>query len=217
MKTALIAGASGLIGGFLLPILLEDSRYSRVISVGRRKLGIDHPKLTEVIVDMDDFPVMEKAKIDDVFCCLGTTIKKAGSKENFRKVDFQYPLNLAEFGLAHDARRYTLVSSMGADAESKIFYSRTKGEVEKVVSAIGYNRVDIMRPSALLGPRKEFRLGERVGIILLLLFGFLLIGKARKYRAIQAETVAKAMDKLMVEEKPGVFIHESDEIKEIVS
>ena len=217
MKTALIAGASGLIGGFLLPILLKDSRYSRVISVGRRKLGIEHPKLTEVIVDMDDLPAMEKEKIDDVFCCLGTTIKKAGSKENFRRVDFQYPLNLAEFGLAYDARRYTLVSSMGADEESKIFYSRTKGEVEKVVATIGYNRVDIMRPSALLGPRKEFRLGERLGIILLRLFGFLLIGKAKKYRAIEAETVAKAMDKLMLEEKPGVFIHESDEIKEIVS
>ena len=145
MKTALIAGYTGLIGSQLLSSLLKSNYYDKVIAVGRRNLDIQHPKLIQQKIDFNNVQ-LDQQKIDDVFCCLGTTIKKAGSKEKFRLVDFHYPVSLASYCLNLGARQFLLVSSMGADAKSGIFYNQVKGEVENAVSKLGYRRLDIVSP-----------------------------------------------------------------------
>ena len=131
-KTALLAGATGLIGSHLLPLLLASERYSKVIVVGRRALALTHPKLTQVITDLDQLQDVRLQLIaDDVFCCLGTTLKQAGSKEAFYKVDFLYVVTLAALAAGNFASQLMVVSSMGADAESRVYYSRVKGEIDR--------------------------------------------------------------------------------------
>ena len=134
MKTALIAGHSGLVGGELLQLLLNSDKYNKVIAVGRREIDVQHPKLTQQIVDFNKLEI--DGKVDDIFCCLGTTIKKAGSQEKFRLVDYQYPINLGLAGLKAGASAYLLVSAHGASANSSIFYSRVKGEVEEGIQSL---------------------------------------------------------------------------------
>lgn len=206
MKTAIIAGYTGLIGGQLLSILLESNNYEKVIALGRRNLDIQHPKLVQQKVDFNNIQLEEK-KIDDVFCCLGTTMKKAGSKEKFRLVDFQYPVSLASFCLNKGARQFLLVSSMGADAKSGIFYNQIKGEVENTVSNLGYPRLDIFRPSLLLGDRGESRIAEDLGKVAMKIFGFLFLGSLKNYKAIDSGKVARAMNYFAQEEGSGNHLH----------
>jgi uncharacterized protein YbjT (DUF2867 family) len=206
MKTAIIAGYTGLIGSQLLSILLESNHYEKVIALGRRNLDIQHPKLVQQKVDFNDIQ-LEEQKIDDVFCCLGTTMKKAGSKEKFRLVDFQYPVSLASFCLNKGARQFLLVSSMGADAKSGIFYNQIKGEVENTVSKLGYPRLDIFRPSLLLGTRGESRIAEDLGKAAMKLFGFLFLGSLKNYKAIDSVKVARAMNYFAQEEGSGNYLH----------
>ena len=206
MKTAIIAGYTGLIGGQLLSILLESNNYESVIALGRRNLDIQHPKLVQQKVDFNDIQ-LEAKKIDDVFCCLGTTMKKAGSKEKFRLVDFQYPVSLASFCLNKGARQFLLVSSMGADAKSGIFYNQIKGEVENTVSKLGYPRLDIFRPSLLFGDRGESRVAEDLGKLAMKLFGFLFLGSLKNYKAIDSGKVARAMNYFAQEEGSGNYLH----------
>ena len=206
MKTAIIAGYTGLIGGQLLSILLESNNYEKVIALGRRNLEIQHPKLVQQKVDFNDIQ-LEEQKIDDVFCCLGTTMKKAGSKEKFRLVDFQYPVSLASFCLNKGARQFLLVSSMGADAKSGIFYNQIKGEVENTVSKLGYPRLDIFRPSLLLGDRDESRIAEDLGKVAMKIFGFLFLGSLKNYKAIDGGKVARAMNYFAQEEGSGNHLH----------
>jgi len=216
MKTAVIAGSSGLIGGILTKLLLEDKRYSKVISLGRRKLDISDPKLEQKIVDFNNLDEVDLA-CDDVFCGLGTTIKQAGSQANFRKVDFNYPANLAERSQVCGAKRFLLVSSLGADSKSKVFYSKVKGETEAVIAQVGLETVHIFRPSILLGARKEFRMGELLGKAAMKGLGFMMLGRLKKYRAIQASTVAKSMLYYANQPEVGLFIHESNQIQDSVS
>ena len=206
MKTAIIAGYTGLIGGQLLSILLESNNYESVIALGRRNLDIQHPKLVQQKVDFNDIQ-LEAKKIDDVFCCLGTTMKKAGSKESFRLVDFQYPVSLASFCLNKGARQFLLVSSIGADAKSGIFYNQIKGEVENTVSKLGYPRLDIFRPSLLFGDRGESRVAEDLGKAAMKLFGFLFLGSLKNYKAIDSGKVARAMNYFAQEEGSGNYLH----------
>lgn len=206
MKTAIIAGYTGLIGGQLLSILLESNNYEKVIALGRRNLDIQHPKLVQQKVDFNNIQLEEK-KIDDVFCCLGTTMKKAGSKEKFRLVDFQYPVSLASFCLNKGARQFLLVSSMGADAKSGIFYNQIKGEVENTVSNLGYPRLDIFRPSLLFGDRGESRIAEDLGKLAMKIFGFLFLGSLKNYKAIDSGKVARAMNYFAQEEGSGNHLH----------
>ncbi len=215
-RTALLVGASGLVGGHLLQTLLADEAYSRVTVLVRKPLPISHPKLVQETVDFTRLSdVAGKISAQDVFCTLGTTIGKAGSQEAFRKVDFEYPLQVAEMALLRGAEQYLIVTAIGSDSRSPIFYSRTKGEVEEAIAALGYKTFVVFRPSFLAGERTESRLGETLGIALGKLLGFAMIGPMAKYRVIDAEVVAKAMLLEAKRNAPGKRLIDSDEIQRI--
>jgi uncharacterized protein YbjT (DUF2867 family) len=214
MRTALLLGATGLVGGHCLDLLLNDAAYSKVLTLGRRLLAREHQKLEHHVIDFErltEFASLISAQ--DVFCCLGTTIKKAGSKENFRRVDFTYQYEVARLASQQRAEQLLLISSLGADARSSIFYNRVKGELEDAVSKLAFDGVHIFRPSLLLGERAEFRLGERVAELPMRYVSFLMVGPLRKYRPVTARAVALAMLKIAKEHPAGVNIFESDRIR----
>jgi uncharacterized protein YbjT (DUF2867 family) len=152
-------------------------------------------------------------RVSEVFCCLGTTIKKAGSQAAFRKVDFEYPVEIAKLAAQNNAEQFLLVTALGANPESAIFYSRVKGEVEIAVQRLPYRAIHIFRPSLLLGNRAETRLNEKIGAVAMKTFSFLMFGALQKYRPIAASAVAAAMIKAAKRGQPGVHIHESDKIQ----
>lgn len=206
MKTALIAGGTGLIGSQLLKLLLESNRYSKILAVTRRELP-SHPMLTQFNVPFEKLDELDATlKVDDVFCCLGTTMAKAKSRENFYKVDFQYPLILAKTALNLKATQFLLVSALGANKNSPVFYNRVKGEVEEAISAIGFDTLHYFRPSLLLGPRQEERAGEDAAKFFYKVFGFLI---PKKYKGIESIKVARAMLYFASQDREGVFVHES--------
>lgn len=211
MKTAVIAGATGLIGTQLLEALLQFPRYSSVIALTRRPMALKHPGLKNIITGFQQLDgILANIDPDDVFCCLGTTMAKAGSKEKFYEVDFQYPLNLAKATHGLAAKQYLLVSAVGADAHSKIYYNRVKGEVENAIRQVGFDTLHIFRPSLLLGPRAEQRIGEDIAKVLYRIFSFVI---PPKYKAISSEKVAEAMAAFAARDMQGTFIHESRELQ----
>lgn len=216
-RTALLLGGSGLVGGFCLQRLLEEELYAKVISLGRRELPVTHSRLTQYIIAFESLETFDLTPVDDVFCALGTTIRKAGSQAAFRRVDFDFTLAAARLGLKHGAQQFVLVSSIGADPESGNFYLRTKGEVEKAIMDLSYPALHIFRPSLLLGDRKESRLGEKFAIYASKVFQHILIGGLRKYRPIEAATVAKAMVEAARSDTEGVRLYEFDEIKHLTT
>lgn len=208
-RTALVTGATGLVGAALVRQLLASNHYERVITVGRRALDLEHEKLQNEVADLG--LLHEKGDSwspDDVFCCLGTTIKKAGSKENFRKVDYTFVMNTARFAEKSGAKRFLVVSAVGANPDSGIFYSRVKGEVERDLRDIGLKEIHIFRPSMLLGDRKEFRLGEKIGGGLMLLAQPFFRGSLAKYHPVSATKVAEAMYKAAQKSKGGIHVYE---------
>lgn len=213
MKTALIIGSSGLIGKQLLNNLLESSDYVKVIAFNKRDLGLNHPKLEQHLIDFDNISSYENLiKGDDFFCTIGTTIKKAGSKDAFKKVDFTYPQQFAKIAKTNNIKHFLIVSSIGSDAKSSNFYIKTKGEIENFLTECNFESLSIFRPSVLTGDRDEFRLGEKYGAFIMNLFSFLLIGSLKKYKPIKSQTVAKAMYFVAQKDKLGVSIYESDMI-----
>lgn len=209
-RTALLAGASGLVGGHLLQRLLADPRYKRVVTVGRKALGIEHPKLRSLITDFDAIEAAMAGlgeTVDDAFCALGTTIKTAGSRAAFRRVDFGYVVAFARAARASNARRFMLVSAIGSSARSRIFYLRVKGETEEAVAALGFPALDIFRPGLLLGQRAESRPREALGMALAPFLNPLMLGPAKAYRGIPADMVAAAMIIAAGAERTGRQIH----------
>lgn len=207
-----------MIGGHCLSQLLSDSEYERVTILVRKAVSQSHPKLTQRIVNFDQLnEAADTFQVQDVFCCLGTTLKTAGSQEAFRKVDFTYPTESARLAVLQGASQFLLVSSLGADAKSSVFYSRTKGEVERAIAASDLTSVQIFRPSLLLGQRDEVRTGEIIAEKFSRAISFLLIGPLRKYRPIEARTVAAAMIAVAKQQSPGIHIYESDQIAKIGS
>jgi len=217
MRTALLAGASGLVGGFLLRQLLDSPEYGRVIVLIRRPLELTHPKLAAVLVDFSDLgKIGADLRCDDAFCCLGTTIKRAGSRAAFRAVDHTAVLAFAWLAQRNGAERFFVVSSLGANAQSRIFYNRVKGETEEALEVLGFRTLAIFRPSLLLGPRPKPRLGERIGAAILWVAEPLMVGGLRKYRSIPAEVVARAMVRCSFGRPgQGVLIFPSDEIHDL--
>ena len=210
-RTALLAGATGLIGSQLLPLLLASDRYSKVIVIGRRPVELTHSKLDNQVVDFDNLSSSAKLLVaDDIYCCLGTTMKQAGSREAFRKVDFGYPVALA--GICHElgAKQYSLVSAMGAKRESAFFYNRVKAEAEDVISAIAFRSIHIYRPSLLVGPRSRRRPGESIGSIVGTLFSFM---TPKRYRPIRSIKVARAMLSYASRDEDGIYFHPSDTLQ----
>ena len=212
-RSALIAGATGLVGGFLLEELLRDDLYRDVRALVRRPLDRQHPKLTAIVTDFDRLDERaEDFRVDDVFCCLGTTIKKAGSQAAFRKVDHDYVVAIARLARAAGASRFLLVSSIGVSASTSNFYLSVKNAAEEAVDACGFSGFHLFRPSLLTGPRRERRLGERTGIVVSRFLTPLLIGGLRQYRPIEARTLASAMVAAAKAGDAGRQIHTYDDI-----
>lgn len=215
-KTALLAGASGLVGTELLHILLESPNYEEVKIFVRKQLEIQHPKLEQVVIDFNQLESYEEYfNVNDVYCCLGTTIKKAGSPEAFRKVDYEYPVKMAELAKKCNVGNFLIVSALGADAKSKVFYSRTKGEVEAQLKKLNLRALHVFQPSLLLGDRQEFRFGEKIARLSAPVFSPLLVGKLKKYKPVSARRVAYAMYQVSQTEYSGHFTYPSHRIFEI--
>lgn len=211
MRTALVIGATGLVGSHLVKVLAENKRYDKVKLLLRRPLGLKHPKIEECVFDFDK-PDESEVAADDIFCAIGTTLKKAGSKEKQQLIDCTYPLRIAEIGAKKGAKQFILVSSLGANARSSNFYLRTKGELEDSLRLLPYRSLIILRPSIILGKRTEFRLGERIGIALFGLMEPFMLGPLRKYRGVQASSIARTMLATAIQDREGLQIMESDQI-----
>ncbi len=212
-RRVLLAGATGLVGARVLDRLLAEPRVARVIVVARRALDRSDPKLATVVCDFERLDeALAGVEAEVVLCCLGTTMAKAGSREAFRRVDRDYVVALARAGRAAGAARLVMVSSVGADAAARNFYLRVKGEAEAAVAALDFRALDILQPGLLLGPRAERRAGERLGARLAPLFNPLLIGGLGRYRAVPAETVARAMVALALAEGAGLTRHTNADI-----
>jgi uncharacterized protein YbjT (DUF2867 family) len=207
-NSAVVIGATGLVGRECVMQLAARPDFERVTAVVRRALpdDIQRPTVRTVLIDFDRLDGRSDVfRSSHVFCAFGTTIKQAGSQERFRQVDFSYPLRVAELAVAAGARHFLLVSSVGASPTSRTFYLRVKGELEAAVMALGFPSVTVVRPSFLLGERKEFRLGEDIAMRLSWAF-------PRKYRAVQVRDVARALVNAAVEDRPGVRVIENPEV-----
>tara|TARA_R110002111_G_scaffold18967_12_gene46484 strand:- start:2671 stop:3378 length:708 start_codon:yes stop_codon:yes gene_type:complete len=190
----LLLGATGLTGGFVLNGLLARDEIEEVVVPVRKPLKTVHARLRQQEIDFDCMEEhAELFQVDVIICCLGTTIKKAGSQEQFRKVDCGYGLKAAELGRAAGARAFILMSAIGSSSSSTIFYNRVKGELENAVKGLGFPYLSIYHPSLLLGDRPEHRLGEAMGAKAMPLINRALFGPLEKYRGIEASTVANAM------------------------
>ncbi len=214
-KHALIAGATGLVGNELLQQLIRGRQYHTISILSRHEVETTSKRVETIIVDYDQLTDKQIPKVDDVFCCLGTTMNKAGSKNAFRKVDYDYPLRVAEITSRKGAQQYLLVSAMGADESSYIFYNQVKGEVEAAIAKLGFDSFCVFRPSMLLGERTETRIGEQIGQAVMQGVAPLMVGALKKYQAIPAETVAETMVHVAKKELDGVYIFESDKIQEL--
>ncbi len=213
MKTAIILGASGLTGSLLLKRLLSDPDYAKVKVFTRNSLGNSDPKIEEFICDVIDLELQENNfKGDVVFCCIGTTKKKTPDKSIYYKIDYGIPVTAAKLCVKNEIDTIVVVSALGANVKSSIFYSRTKGEMEKAISDLQIKNIYFMQPSFIGGDRSESRAGEKMGISIFKFIQPILIGPLRKFRLILADTIAKAMIKVAkIGYKKSVL--ESDEIE----
>ncbi|MEZ4943759.1 MAG: NAD-dependent epimerase/dehydratase family protein [Saprospiraceae bacterium] len=210
MKTALVLGATGLVGSQILQQLLADARYETVLALTRRPFDVEHPKLKQVIINFDN-PDPVQIRGDELYCALGTTLRKAGSKEAQYRIDCTYPFEIGRIARENGVEKYLLVSSVGADAGSSNFYLRIKGELEEKLKTLEFPVFVAARPSLLLGKRPEFRMGEKIGIMLAQTFAFLI---PKKYRGIEARQVAGALIALANQDLEGVHIIESDQLRQ---
>ena len=215
LKTAIIIGATGLTGGILLRLLLKDERYGKIKLFSRSSVGIDHDKLEETLGDLFQFEYFkDRFLADEVFCCIGTTKAKTPNKDMYRKIDYEIPKCAAQLCKENGIKSFVVISALGANANSNIFYNRTKGEMEDAVFQYKISNTYILRPSLIAGNRKERRTGEMVFKQLMEVANLVMVGPLRKYRSIQAETIAKAMVWLANNSYPATRIP-SNEIIEI--
>ena len=216
VERAIVVGAGGLVGSELIKVLLASAGSEEVVVLVRKELPIRHHKLKQLLVDfnrLDDYS--DAIKGDAVFCCLGSTRKKTPDLTEYRKIDHDYPLQLALIALGNHVKQYHLVSAIGADAGSSNFYTKTKGETERDIIEVGLPALHIYQPSLLTGNRKEVRPMEGFFAVLMKVVNPLLVGSLKKYRSIAAATVAKAMYNQSLKNTPGVHIYPSDKIKEL--
>ncbi|MCR8560970.1 NAD(P)H-binding protein [Mucilaginibacter sp. BJC16-A38] len=215
-KKAIIAGASGLTGSSLLEILLHEPGYDEVLILVRKELPLQHPKLKQLVVDFDKLDSYAHEITGDViFSCLGSTRKKTPDLKIYRKIDHDYPVQLAQIALKNKIGQFHLVSSMGADAGASNFYTKMKGETEDDLKKVGLPSLQIYRPAFIKGDRKEHRSMEGTLTVVMKLLDHLLIGSLKKYRSISAPTIARAMFNQSLKNTPGVHTYLSDKIKEL--
>ncbi|HBH47029.1 MAG TPA: hypothetical protein DDX98_00220 [Bacteroidales bacterium] len=214
-KHALVFGGTGLVGSYLLEELAGDPGYDSITSCVRTPKSAQNSRVKEVVVDFDklkDNRVLFQA--DEVFICLGTTIKKAGSVANMEKIDRDLPVEIAQMAREGGVKKLAVVSSIGANESASNYYLRIKGEMEHGIRTFDFENIVIVRPSIILGNRKEKRFGESVGRALIKSLSFLLIGRLRRYRGIHARTIAKAMINIFKQDLQEV-IYESDELSDL--
>jgi len=215
MKTALIFGSTGLVGNTLLRRIVDNPHYRHIELFTRRNVRI---KNLNVEVRQIDFDQLEESaeliKGDDCFCCLGTTMHKAGTREAFRKVDFNMVVKIAGIASRNGVRTFIVISSLGANSSSSNFYLRTKGEMEEAIQKIPFEKICILRPSIITGKRSGFRLGENIGILFAKILSPLMLGPLKKYKPIKTKVLVKAMMKLAnTNQKKTIF--ESNELQEL--
>lgn len=216
-RTALVFGATGLVGGYLLEELAKLDIYSKVVVFSRREPSVKNNKFELVINNLKNIEdISTRITGLDLFCCLGTTIKKAGSKEAFKKVDLHLPSKIAEIASRNQVQNFAVISSIGAKTDTRNFYLQVKGLMEQAVMKNSFEHIIIVRPSLLMGDRKEFRFGESVAKITMPLFNLFLRGRLRKFRSIHGRKVAKAMINLVLFPRKQV-IFESDELNYVVN
>jgi uncharacterized protein YbjT (DUF2867 family) len=212
-RHALLLGATGLVGGHVLDELLGEPTWQRVTVLARKPATREHPKLTWHAVDFDNEATWKPhVGATDLFDCMGTTIKQAGSREAFRHVDLELPLRIATAARAAGARHCGVISSLGASPTARVFYSQVKGELETELRKLHFPSLHLLQPSLLVGDRAAGRLGEKVGAVMLALLRPFLVGSWRKLRAIKAQAVARAMVTLAVHPEPGAKVVLSDEL-----
>lgn len=206
-RTALILGATGLVGTECVHQFASSPEFSRVVALTRRPLRARTPPNVEHhVIEFERLAeAKEHFRVSHIVCALGTTIKKAGSQASFRRVDHDYPVAAARLGLEHGAQHFLLVSALGANAQSRVFYNRVKGDVERAIGALPYRAVTIARPSILLGEREETRVGETIGKVLSKF-------APRRIKAVPARDVAAALLRAAIDDVPGVRIIESKEL-----
>jgi len=215
MKNALVFGATGLIGNELIWRIVDDAHYKDVRVFARRKVRMKN--LHAEVFQIDFEKLDEYAHLitgDDCFCCIGTTMKIARSKENFRKVDFDLVVKIAQLASQNGVKRFIVVSSIGANASSSNFYLRTKGEMEEAIQKFSFEQITIVRPSFLDGTRREFRIGERIGMLFAKILSPFMIGPLKRYKPIHARKVVKAMLHI-ANSKNTKIIYESDELRKL--
>ncbi|TWR24334.1 NAD-dependent epimerase/dehydratase family protein [Mucilaginibacter achroorhodeus] len=211
---AIIAGASGLIGSKLLEILLQKAQYSEVLVLVRKELPVSHPKLVQLVINFDELDKHAAAITGHVvFSCLGTTKAQTPDKNEYRKIDHDYPVKLAQLARQNGVKHFHLISAVGANENSSNSYLKLKGEVERDVEKVGLPVLHIYRPSMLVGERKDRRIAETIINGLFKVIDPLLVGGLKKYQSIKAPQLAWAMFKKSLDNAEGTFIHTTDKIK----
>lgn len=213
IKNALVAGATGLVGGELISLLIRKDYYNSIHVIARNPFSLEHPKIHSHILSFDELSSFNpKALIRDVYVCLGSTLKKAGSVKNFRKVDLDYVVDLARWAKLNHVERFAVISSIGADMGKKNYYLKTKGEMEEELKAIRFNHLIILRPSLLLGERNETRISEQLGKSVSKIMSPLMAGRLKKYKPVKASVVARNMFVSTINSNQSIRIIENNEI-----
>ncbi|MGE7950820.1 NAD(P)H-binding protein [Lysinibacillus xylanilyticus] len=218
MRAAIVVGATGLTGTSLVKQLCENDEYVSVTVIARREPAFTHPKLEVKIRNFDTLEENDIELAHELYCCLGTTIKKAGSREEFEKVDFEYPLTIASLAKKRGIPHMLVITAMGANENSPFYYNRVKGKLEHDLLELGLQRLSIIRPSLLVGEREEFRLGEKAGEQVLKFVKPLLVGPLKRSRSIEASQVAKAMIVIALQQhgtKQPVTVYQSQELAKL--
>jgi uncharacterized protein YbjT (DUF2867 family) len=216
LNRVIIAGASGLIGKELLYQLLNNNEVKEVVALVRKPLTTQHSKLIQIQIDFEDLNSFSDEIYGDAFyCCLGSTIKKTPDLADYKKVDFDYPLALAQLASANEIAQFHIISALGADINSKLFYPRIKGEIEEELKKIKFKSTHIYQPSLLSGERSENRLLEKIAVFAMQFINPLLLGSLRKYRSIRVSTIAKAIINQTFKNIEGIHIYPSNIIEQL--
>lgn len=215
-RKALVFGGTGLTGSELIQQLNQDDQYHEVVMFVRKEAKINMAKVREVVIDFDHLEkYVSFIQGDDLFICLGSTIAKAGSKEAFFKIDHDYVVQAAQIAASAGVKRAAVITAAGSNAKSLFFYPKVKGLVEAKLMKLGFDSLFILRPSLLLGPRREFRRGERLAVKFSEWMPGIYTGPFHKYRPVHASVVARAMIQLMRTEDKGSHIYESEDIQKL--